>query len=138
VARAYKMLLVEDEPIIQFLRTDILDGIGVPVCGIASSVAAAVELIERGGFDGAILDCVLKDGTCDPVAEVLSATGIPFVIASGHPEQLIDERFPGVRRVAKPFMAGDLEQAIASMVREANREGAVSNDNRRAKASRRG
>lgn len=125
----YFVLLVEDEPLIQFLIVDILEGIGVPVSGIAASVSEALDLIERGGFDGAILDCVLNDGRCEPVAEALHEKGIPFIIVSGHSEQEVGSRFPGVRYVAKPFRAGDLEQAVASMTPATDGGSEGANDN---------
>ena len=126
----YFVLLVEDEPLIQFMIVDILEGIGVPVSGIAASVAEALALIDHGGFDGAILDCVLNDGRCEPVAEALSEKGVPFIIVSGHSEAEVANRFPGVRYVSKPFMAGDLERAIASMIPSTDSGSDGANDNR--------
>jgi len=45
------------------------------VSDIAPSVAEALKMNERCGFDAAILDCVQKDGRCEPIAKALDANG---------------------------------------------------------------
>lgn len=135
--RRYLVLLVEDEPLVQMLIVDVLEGRGVCVSDIASSAADALKMIERGGFDAAILDCVLKDGRCEPVAAALEAKGVPYVIVSGHSEDEVGRRFPGVPYVAKPFYADELEAALLALLPAEGREDA-SNDNAEAELSRNG
>jgi CheY-like chemotaxis protein len=63
----YRILLVEDEPLIQFVIVDILSEVGFEVSNVVSTAAEALREIERGRFDAAIVDCTLTDGTCDPL-----------------------------------------------------------------------
>lgn len=78
------ILIVEDEPLIAMMLEDFLETLGHKVVGSCDSVDSALELIEAGGFDVAILDVSLKDGRkVWPVADRLVETGTPFVLATG-------------------------------------------------------
>lgn len=132
--RRYLVLLVEDEAIIQMLIVDVLEGLGVHVSDIASSVAQALKVVERGGIEAAILDCTLSDGRCEPVAAALDEKGIPYIIVSGHSEQEVGRRFPGVRYVPKPFTVADLEAALQEVLPTIERA-EVSNDNLKSELS---
>ena len=112
----YRILLVEDEPLIQFVIVDILTEIGFEVSNVISTAAEALKEIERGRFDAAIVDCTLADGTCDPVASTLAEQKVPFIIVSGREPDEIAARFPGIRFVSKPFMVADLENAVQALI----------------------
>lgn len=73
----YRVLVVEDEPLVaEGLRDLLAEAEGVPV-GPASSVCEARHLIkDRSAIDAALLDMNLCDGPVTPVLEALSARGI--------------------------------------------------------------
>lgn len=78
------VLLVEDE---MFVALDIqmtLEDEGWQVFGPFASTHAALEFLETCSVDCAILDVRLTDGDVFPVADRLTASGIPFVFHSGH------------------------------------------------------
>jgi DNA-binding response OmpR family regulator len=117
MGQLHRVLLVEDEPIIQMLIEDILERAGIELADIAETSAKALPLIRAGGFDAAIVDCTLGDGPCEPVIRALAAEQVPFVISSGHSAGEIEERFPGARFVTKPFLDAELETAVQTVLR---------------------
>ena len=62
---------------------DFLDSLGHTVAGTAESVEEALEKVEQGGFDVAIIDVHLKGEHVWPVADRLTECGIPFILATG-------------------------------------------------------
>lgn len=80
------VLLVEDETIIAMTLEDDLRDAGYEVAGPFSTCADALGWLKSHTPDSAVLDTMLKDGTCKDLALQLNDRGIPFVIYSGHPE----------------------------------------------------
>ena len=110
---AQKILIVEDEPLIAMMLEDFLDALGRAVAGTADSVSAALELVEGGGIDAAILDVNLRGGEqCWPVADALVAAGIPFVIATGGAGDMIAEAHRDRPVLSKPFTIDGVEKAL--------------------------
>ena len=115
-----RVLLVEDEPLIELQLEGLMSGAGATVAG-AGSVAAALELIAENEFDVAVLDVRLGHEDARPIAATLRALDIPYVVASAsEPDDL-----PGEMRRApylqKPFDDGMLTAAVreAALVRPA-------------------
>jgi CheY-like chemotaxis protein len=100
-AAGRRVLIVEDEVLICMLIETILDDAGYQVA-LAHSVPEALEAIEQGQVDLAILDLNLRGKKVYPVAERLAARGTPFIFATGG-GALDIEGFPGRPWVAKPF-----------------------------------
>ena len=78
-----RILVLDDEPVILIdLRFALSDAGHDPVT--VGNVDAALAAVEAGGIDAAVLDVNLGRGaTCAPVAERLSALGIPYVLYTG-------------------------------------------------------
>ena len=78
------ILIVEDEPLIAMMLEDFLESLGHVVGATCESVEEALEKVDAGGFDVAIIDVQLKDGKhVWPVADRLAEEGTPFVLATG-------------------------------------------------------
>ncbi|TKD51102.1 response regulator [Sphingomonas baiyangensis] len=109
-----RILIVEDEPLIAMMLEDFLDVLGKQVAGTAETVASALDCIEGGSIDAAILDVNLRGGEKSwPVADALAQRGIPFVLATGG-DTLADAH--AERPVlAKPFTMDGVEKALASL-----------------------
>ena len=58
---------------------------------------------KDGDFDAAILDINLGDGMAYPVAEILSARGVPFIFVTGFEADAMDDRFSKVPILQKPI-----------------------------------
>ncbi len=114
----YRVLVVEDEPLVAEGLKDLLaEAEGVPV-GPASSVREAQHLIKDGPAVGAaLLDVNLKDGPVTPMLEALSVQGIPTVVYTGGavPED-VRPRHPELIALAKPVpparVIGELRKII--------------------------
>ncbi|NUQ18346.1 MAG: response regulator, partial [Sphingomonas sp.] len=60
MASPRSILIVEDEPLIAMMLEDFLDSLGHKVQSTCETVECALEEVEKGGFDLAILDVNLK------------------------------------------------------------------------------
>ncbi len=111
------ILIVEDEPLISMMLEDFLESLGHNVVGTCESVEEALDHVDRGGFDVAIIDVQLKDGKqAWPVADRLAAEGKPFVIATGGHVEPPPAEHAGAPVLSKPYtieaIAPALERAL--------------------------
>jgi len=81
---APRILVVEDEYLIALELHDVLTAAGYQVLGPAGDVDAALSLLKAERPDAAILDVNLAGQWVTPVAEVLRAASVPFILASGY------------------------------------------------------
>jgi PAS domain S-box-containing protein len=116
-----RILVVEDEDLIQMLLSSQLEDLGFEV-EIAGSAAAAKNtlVLLHGQVDAAIVDLGLPDATGDSLVRELRALypALPIVISSGYDNATLRDRFPheqGVALLSKPFTAEQLEAAIRDL-----------------------
>jgi CheY-like chemotaxis protein len=114
-----RILVVEDEYLLADELTIQLADRGATVLGPASSVRAALSLIEaEGELDGAILDVNLGGEPAYPVADTLRERGVPVLFTTGYDAAALPERFQDVPRCEKPVnmvrIASALQKALAS------------------------
>ncbi len=111
-----RILIVEDEPLIAMMLEDFLDALDKDVAGSAEGVPAALELVQAGGIDAAILDVNLRGGEQSwPVADALAEAGVPFVLATGGGDGAIADAHKGRPVLAKPFTMDGIEKALAAL-----------------------
>jgi CheY-like chemotaxis protein len=107
------ILIVEDEPLISMMLEDFLESLGHIVVATCESLEEALDQVERGGFDVAILDVQLKDGKrAWPIADLLAATGTPFVLATGGHVDPPPEQHAGAPILSKPYTIEAIEPAL--------------------------
>jgi CheY-like chemotaxis protein len=107
------ILIVEDEPLIAMMLEDFLETLGHKIVASCDSVDAALEHVEAGGFDIAILDVSLKDGRqVWPVADRLAAAGTPFVLATGGHVEPPPVEHANAPVLAKPYTIDAIEPAL--------------------------
>jgi DNA-binding LytR/AlgR family response regulator len=99
-----RFLVVEDEYLIAADLTASLECLGVEVVGPAASVEEALLLVanDRGRLDGAVLDINLRNERVYPVADVLTAHGVPFVFTTGYDAVAVPSPYACVPRCEKP------------------------------------
>ena len=112
--RGRRLLIVEDEYMIAADLASALEEQGAKVIGPAGSIEQALELMDREReIDGAVLDINLRGKRAYPVAEALSARGVPFVFATGYDAWVIPEAYTGVPRLEKPVNTRALARLLA-------------------------
>lgn len=110
-------LLVEDNMLIAMDSEDALLAIGIKQVSIAATVQEAFDLLKDHRFDVAVLDLHLEGETSVPIAETLLTVGIPFVFASGYPNQQgLDPKFEAIPFVQKPYNQIRIRDALLSLV----------------------
>ena len=100
-------LLVEDDWHVAITLETLLEDDGFEICGSARSCLGAMPLIEKRSPDVALLDFILDDGSCIPVAQALRERGVPFVVYSGKLENQPPE-LAGAVWVKKPALFSQL------------------------------
>jgi CheY-like chemotaxis protein len=116
MAGGHSILIVEDEPLIAMMLEDFLDSLGHKVRGTCDTVQGALDEVEKGGFDLAILDVNLKGENVWPVAALLRAKSVPFVIATGGHVDPPPPEFTNAPVIEKPYTVDRVTPAIEAAV----------------------
>ncbi|MGK7868241.1 response regulator [Falsiroseomonas sp. E2-1-a20] len=103
-----KVLVVEDEALVAMLVEDALLDAGFEVLGPAATVEEALSLLDRERPDAVVLDLNLAGETSTPVADLLAARGIPYVIATGYGASGLPPGHQKAMVLAKPYDPGEL------------------------------
>ena len=109
-----KVMIAEDDLIMADMLEDVLVQKGYEVCGIARTVAAAVELGERHKPDLAIVDLRLADGGIgsDIAARLNRHGNLGVLYASGNAGQMGLTKADGEAYLSKPYRADDVVRAL--------------------------
>jgi DNA-binding response OmpR family regulator len=108
------ILVVEDEFLIALELQEMLEAHGWHVIGPAARVAQALALLERALPTVALLDVNLAGEPVTPVAEVLKASDVPFIVTSAYdrPERYGGEVLAGAPNAGKPTNEGRILAAL--------------------------
>lgn len=107
------ILIVEDEPLIAMMLEDFLESLGHEIVGTCETVEDTMAMIDKGGFDVAIVDVHLKNGEhIWPVADRLDDEGIPFILATGGHIEPPPARHAAAPVLSKPYTIDAIEPAI--------------------------
>jgi DNA-binding NtrC family response regulator len=115
-------LIVEDEPLILLELRKMLAELGWKVIYSAGDLGEAQGLARKATFDLGILDMNLKGRSSSTVAEILKSRQIPLIVASGYSQDIIHAACPGAVFLQKPYLADDLERAIARAMPDLQRK----------------
>jgi DNA-binding response OmpR family regulator len=114
-----RILLVEDELLIQLLAVDYLEDAGFSVDTAGSATEAMNKLgLVPGGVDAVIVDIGLPDRKGDALIREIRTLypSLPAVIASGQKsDQLHVDQMSNIAFVAKPYSASDLIRALRAV-----------------------
>jgi CheY-like chemotaxis protein len=112
-----RVLVAEDEAVIALDLEGTLHALGCSVRNAVASGAELLELVRRERPDVVLLDLGLLDGFAGPLAEALRAEGVPFVLSTGYPTELLDD--PALRDapvLRKPYERSELAQTLARLI----------------------
>ena len=107
------ILLVEDEPSIRQIITEVVYEAGFR---IATAANYAEGLVSLNASRPAVLiaNALLPDGDGQELAEVARRLGVPTLLVSGYPQDEAEAR--GVPFLAKPFRIADLVRMIRTLI----------------------
>lgn len=115
------MLVVEDELLVAMELEWVLRAQGCTVLGPAATVDRAMVLIAEEQPEVALLDLNLGGQLALPVAAVLNARGVPFLVVSGYSEnQLRAPELSRAARLAKPVNHRQLLQALGHVLMDSS------------------
>lgn len=124
----YCIFLVEDEPLIRLHLIDILEAYGLPVRDAGSrdgARALLARLGQRCRIVFAVLDVDLNGEPVFPIAEQLTAAGVPIIFQTGHADQKgIREAFPRAILLEKPVNPARLNGEIEKILTARQNQGA--------------
>jgi len=116
-----RILVVEDEVLIQMLAVENLEELGfkVDVAGTAAEAMSRLRL-RKGGVDAVIVDIGLPDLKGDTLVKEIRSLypALPVVVASGGHATMLRSQFQGhdaMAFVAKPYTLEDLRIALGSI-----------------------
>jgi CheY-like chemotaxis protein len=118
MADGWRILIVEDDPLIALMLEGLLEDLACVIAGQAESVGAALSLIDRlTELDGAVLDCNLRGEKVWPVAAKLAARGVPFVFSTGYDTSSIPRELADIPVLTKPISPERLERELVAQLR---------------------
>lgn len=111
-------LVLEDTLIIAMDAASMLEELGASEVKIHSGVGAALKWLEDAAPSFALLDVNLGAEQSLPVAEMLHARGVPFVLVTGYGEaRELVEAYPPCIVLQKPFTLRSVETAVAAALK---------------------
>jgi DNA-binding response OmpR family regulator len=116
VLEGIRVLVVEDEFLIATLIEDMLVSAGCMVAGPIPRLSEALDAVDRGTFDAAVLDINLGGDRVYPVADALSRRNVPFVFVTGYSSGALPSEYDERPRLCKPFKMADLLGKLSSVV----------------------
>jgi DNA-binding response OmpR family regulator len=106
------VLLVEDEPTISLMLSDMLLQFGHRVDGPYGRFSDAMTAARKNEVQAGVLDINVGGEKIYPLAEVLADRKIPFVFVTGCSADSVDARFSHVPVLQKPIEPEALRTAI--------------------------
>lgn len=111
----WRLLLVEDDPLVAIELDGIMRSLGADVVGPFSRVAPALAAIEREPVRGAVLDIRLDGETTFRIVDVFLERHDPILLVSGGVAFDLPDRYRQVPRLQKPFEFVEFEDAAKSV-----------------------
>jgi len=110
-----RVLVVEDEMLVLIMIEDMLADLGCQSVTSAATVDKALTLINAQAFDVALLDMNLNGTDSHPVAEALSARGVPFIYSTGNTGQSSKDGYSDRPVLKKPFKYEEMAGILARL-----------------------
>ena len=110
-----EFLVVEDEALIAFEVSDVLEDVGARVVGVTGTLSEAEHAVSALDFDIAILDGNLQGEAVDAVADALDRRGIPFLFLSGYGPEHLPSAFQDRPLLNKPFDRANLIEKLMAI-----------------------
>jgi len=112
---ARHILVIEDDPDLLALLTELLEDEGYRVSGAARRDAARAAL-RKGDVDLMVADSVLRGGNGDDVAKAAARRGLPIIMMSGEPNRIAKLSAGPWPFLQKPFRVAALLRLVAQLL----------------------
>ena len=120
----FRILVVEDEPLLALNTKADLEGDGHDVVGPARNLHQGMALAQSAAIDFAVLDVSLGQDTGTPIAQYLLDRNIPMAFVTGYAAgAAVPEQFSHVPRLNKPYDIDDLRALISRLAKRASEHG---------------
>ena len=108
-----RIFVVEDEVVVAFEMTDLLEDLGFEVVGPSVHLDDAKRKARADDIDVAFLDVNLGGGsTSKPIVDILKQRSIPYVFITAYDAHQISFSAPGDRVVKKPVSGRKLLETL--------------------------
>ena len=110
------VLIVEDEFLSALALQSSVETLGYAVIGPFGRVGDALAALDTDPPDAALLDVRLGEGTSAPIAAVLRARDIPFLLLTGYERDDLEPSLRHATLLNKPVSDGLLRKALARLL----------------------
>lgn len=112
----FRVLIVEDEPLIGWMLEDIVGSMGMEVAGPFRTTAEANDYLRDFTPEVALLDVNLLDGDVFPVADALQETHVPMIFHTANLKcQELKARYHEAEVIMKPSDPATLQRVIGAL-----------------------
>lgn len=111
----FRVMIVEDDGILALTEGCWLEDLGCKVMGPMPTVPDALNALQSGLPDGAVLDIDVCGTAVYPVARALARHRVPFFFVSASQPDSIEEDFRTVPRLMKPVGEYQLQRAALEL-----------------------
>ncbi len=113
--RVPRVLIVEDEHLIQLMLAEMISQIGYEIAGTAANLDEAKESAAGLDVDLAVLDVNVGGEKVFPVADTLRGRGVPFCFVTGYGVAGVPEQYRLNPIIQKPFQETDLARTLQTL-----------------------
>jgi len=110
------ILLVEDDPDVAALISDVLEEADYIVDGPYATLSDGMEALARSIPAAAVLDIRLRRGDIDLLADDLELYDVPYLFCSGSFDHPAVRRHPNAALVSKPALGSGLISTLQSIL----------------------
>ena len=119
-----RVLIVEDNPIIAYDISDLIEDTGAEPVGPALDLASGMRLVTENHLDAALLDIDLGGEYVWPIAEALDRHAVPYAFVSAQcSADLMPESFRSRPCIYKPAKPSDIIDALMGFAASAKDAG---------------
>jgi DNA-binding response OmpR family regulator len=115
---ALRVLVIEDEFLIAMLLEEFLLDLNFEPVGPIARLDDAVAAVNSLQFDVALLDINLGTEVSYPVADMLTARGVPFAFMSGTGRDSFPDQYRSQTNLAKPYTLDDVSSVLAMLTNQ--------------------
>jgi CheY-like chemotaxis protein len=110
-----RILIVEDEALVALMLEDMLTNCGAVVVGSKSTIGEGSSFAKEENFDVAVLDVNVHGSKIDPIIDILTTRGIPYLLATGYEKvELPNGHNP--TSIQKPYSENSVIEGLAKVL----------------------